>query len=194
MEEFEITITGITDSEYHQARRLNNRRIFKILAVIMVIICGMIILITGNAGANAILGPFFLYVLFVVAVEILTRRNYKGQLSETEPVVYHFDKKGWSVTTGEGSAQFEWRATEKLKDYKEGIFLYNDSASGNLLPRRLMTQEQIAQLKSWFRASRREAREYSREEFNAYRKEFREEHQNLMFGRRGPSWGPWKRQ
>ena len=193
MDEFEITLTGITDSEYHQARQLNNRRIFKMLAIIMVLICGIIILVTGNASVNAILGPFFLYVLFVVAVEILTRRNYKGQLSETEPVVYRFDEKGWSVTAGGGTAEFEWRVTEKLKDYKDGIFLYNDSTSGNLLPKRLLTEAQIAQIKAWFKGSRKAAREYDKEEFNAYRKEFREEHQNLMFGRRGPSWGPWKK-
>ncbi len=66
----------------------------------MVIICGVIMLATGNvqypgrcrSGAGVSDRPG--------AYEVLTRVNYKGQLEQFDPVEYRFDGLRWQVKAG----------------------------------------------------------------------------------------------
>ena len=193
MREFSVSVAGITDQEYYQACRVNNGRIYGILAVAMVVICGIIILATGNASAAAFLGPLVLYVIFVVVVELFCRFGYKGQLAHVDPVVYRFSPEGWSVTANRQTNTFEWKATVKLKKTKDCLFVFNEGASGNLLPKRLMTADEMRQIETWFKDSRKASKDYEKEQTQKDREKFREEHQDLKFGNRGPSWGPWKK-
>ena len=53
MDSFTITVTGITRREYLQACRENARRLYLILAVAMVIICGVIMLVLSGNGLGS---------------------------------------------------------------------------------------------------------------------------------------------
>ncbi len=193
MEHFTLTVTGITKEEYQQACQINNRRAYVILAAAMVVICGIIILATGNASPAAILGPVAIFVICVVAMELLTRLNYKGQLENVDPVVYEFGPLGWRVTSNGQAVEVDWRATPKLKKSKDCLFVYNTEASSNLLPRRLLLPEQEAQLSRWFQDSRLIAKEYEKKQLRKEREEFKKNHPGLRLGRTGPAWGPWRR-
>ena len=193
MDHFDFTLTGITKTEYHQACHLNNRRSYGILVFAMVIICGVIILATGNASAAAFLGPLIIFVVFVVGMEVLTRFGYKDQLASIDPVVYHFSPVGWEVTANNQTVGVEWRATVKMKNSRDCIFLYNDDASSNLLPKRLMTAEQMDQIRSWYKDSRILSKDYQEKEMRKERAEWKKNHEHLRFGNTGPAWGPWKR-
>lgn len=190
---FGFTITGITRKEYQQASRLHNRRAYVILLAAMIIFCGVIILATGNASAAAFFGPILLYVIFVVALELMTKLSYKGQLDQVDPVVYKFNPVSWSVTANGQTVEIQWRGTVKLKKTRDCIFIYNDDASSNLLPRRLMTEDQARRIQLWYKDSRILSKQYQQKEMRKEREEWKESHQHLRFGRTGPAWGPWKR-
>lgn len=192
-EKFDLTVTGITNKEYFQACRENAKRLYRILAVSMIVICGAIILASGTVSVKAIVGPLVVFAIAVCAWEIMVRVTYKGQLSEVGPVVYTFDPLGWSVTNEGKTVEVDWRGTTKLHKTRDCIFIYNSDASGNLLPRRSLTPEQEEQLFCWFRNTRLLAKEFQRDEDRKARRKFKEEHEAMRFGRRGPSWGPFSR-
>lgn len=193
MNSFTITVTGISRREYLQACRENAKRLYLILAVAMVIICGVIMLATGNVSAAAFIGPVLVFLIAVVVYELLTRLNYKGQLEQVEPVEYHFDGLRWQVKNGQQEVSVDWRGTVKLHRTKDCLFLYNDSASGNLIPLRQLTPEQEQLIFQWYQSTRKLARQYEREQMRRERAQFRQNHQNLRPGRSGPAWGPLKK-
>ena len=189
-EEFELTVTGITNKEYFQACRENANRLYRILAISMVVICGAIVIASGTISVKAIAGPLIVFVIAVCAWEVLVRVTYKGQLAKVGPVVYTFNSLGWSATTEDKTVKVDWRGTTKLHKTRDCIFIYNSAASGNLLPRRLLSSEQEEQLVCWFRNTRLLAKDFQKAEDRKARQKFKEEHESLRYGRRGPSWGP----
>lgn len=193
MDSFTITVTGITRREYLQACRENARRLYLILAVAMVIICGVIMLATGNVSIPAVAGPVLVYLIALGAYEVLTRVNYKGQLEQFDPVEYRFDGLRWQVKAGSEQVSIDWRGTSKLHKTRDCLFLYNNDASSNLIPLRLVTPEQEALIFRWYRNTRKLARQYEREQMRAQRTRFRQQHQDLRLGASGPAWGPLKR-
>ncbi len=186
-EKFDLTVTGITKEEYFQACRENAKRLYRILAVSMLVICGVIILASGTVSARAIIGPLVVFVIVVCAWEVLVRVTYKGQLAEVSPVVYTFTPLGWSVITEGKTVEVDWRGTTRLHKTHDCVFIYNSEASGNLLPRRLLSPEQEEQLLCWFKNTRLLAKEFQRDEERKARRNFKEEHESLRQGRRGPS-------
>ena len=192
MDSFIITVTGITRREYLQACRENAKRLYLILAATMVIICGAIMLATGNISAAAFVGPVLVLLMAVGAYELMRRLNYKGQLEQFDPVEYHFDRSRWQVKIGQKEVQVDWRGTVKLRKTKDCLFLYNDSASSNLIPLRLLTLEQEQWIFQWYQNTRKLARQYEREQMRQERAKFRQDHQNLRLDRSGPAWGPLK--
>lgn len=192
MDSFTITVTGITRREYLQACRENAKRLYLILAAAMVVICGVIMLATGNVSAAAFVGPVLVFLMAVAAYELMTRLNYKGQLEQVDPVEYHFDGLRWRVKNGQQEVSVDWRGTVKLHRTKDCLFLYNDSASGNLIPLRQLTPEQEQWIFQWYQNTRKLARQYEREQMRQERDKFRRNHQNLRLGGTGPAWGPLK--
>lgn len=189
-DKFELTVTGITRQEYLQASGQNAKRAYRILAVSMLVLCGVIMLATQNVTLKAILWPVGIFAAVVIVWEVLVRVTYKGQLEECDPVVYQFDPLRWTVTAKGKAVEVDWRGTTKLRKTHDCIFLYNDDASCNLLPRRLMTTEQEGQLLAWFQGTRALAREYQHVQDRKARAAYRAEHQSLRDRRRGPAWGP----
>ena len=194
MESFTLTVRGIERNEYYQACREMNRRTYAILAAAMVVICGAIVLATGNVRPAAFFGPAVVYVIAMAAAELMPRLGYKDQLASLDqPVTYEFTADGWSVTAGDTARSFRWCETPRLHETRDCVFIYNDGASGNLLPRRLLTDGQIKAVRERFDASRTEAKAFRREKERREREEFRNSHPGLRLGRTGPLWGPWKR-
>ena len=194
MDKFTLTVEGITREEYFQACRESGRRLYGILAVSMIVICGAIILATGNAGLSAFLGPLVVYVLAIGVYEVMTHVTYKDQLAKIDPPVeYEFSALRWIVRKGDAPVEVDWRKTPKLHKSRDCIFLYNSDASGNLLPRRLLTREQITLLDKWYKSTRQSAADYAKEHERQERQAFRDSHQHLRLGNSGPMWGPWKR-
>lgn len=194
MKKFGLTVNGITRREYFAACRENGRRLYSTLAVTMIAICGLIIVFSGNVRPAAFIGPAAIYIIVVAGYEILTRVSYKDQLSVIDPPVeYTFETVKWTVTNGEQVVEIQWKATPRLRKTKDCIFIYNDEITSNLLPRRLLTDNQIKTLETWFQNSRRQAKEFQKKQDRLARQKFREEHPGLRLGRTGPAWGPWRR-
>lgn len=195
MNDFSITVTGVTKAEYFQACRVTVKRLYNTLAVLMVIICAVIILATGNATPAAFLGPLAIYLIVVGFCEIGPRVNYKGQLETITPITYSFGALGWQAQMeGQEANRFKWEATPKMIKTKSCLFLYNSDTSSNLLPTRLLTAEQVSQINSWYKSSRELSKEYEKKKMRKERKEFKENHKGSIFTQRGPAWGPrkWK--
>ena len=191
MNDFSITVTGVTKPEYFQACRVTTMRLYKTLAVVMVIICAVIILATGNATPAAFLGPLVIFLIVAAFCEIGPRINYKGQLETMTPITYSFGPLGWQAQMeGQEANRFKWEATPKMVKTKSCLFLYNSDTSSNLLPTRLLTAEQISQINSWYKSSRDLAKEYEKKQMRKERREFKENHKGSIFTRRGPAWGP----
>ena len=194
MESFTLTVEGIERREYYEACRESARRLYLILAVSMVIICGAIILAKQSFRWADVLGPAGVYVVIMGGYALLTRLSYKDQLAVLDtPVVYGFSAERWTVENGGETVKIAWKATPKLHKTRSCLFLYNDGASSSLLPLRLMTEEQVKALETWFADSRAEAKEYRKRQEKLEREKFRAEHPGLRLGRTGPAWGPWKR-
>ena len=194
MKQFSLVVGGIDRKEYFQACRENGRRLYILLALSMIVICGLIILFTGNASPAAFLGPLIIYIVVAGAYALLPRVTYKDQLAVIDPPVeYTFTGAGWTAKKGEQINEFLWKATPKLHVTDLCVFLYNDETTCNLLPRRLMSESQVKALETWFRNSRTQAKEYEKKQNRLARQKFREDHPGLKLGRSGPAWGPWRR-
>ena len=194
MNSFHLKVDGITRKEYFQACRENGRRLYSTLAATMIVICGLIILFTGNARPAAFIGPLVIYGVIVVGYELLTRLSYKDQLAVIDPPVeYAFSVGRWTVKKGDQLVEIPWRETPRLRKTKTCLFIYNSDTVSNLLPRRLLTEEQIQSLETWFETSRPQAKEFQKQQDRKAREKFRQDHPGLRLGRTGPAWGPWKR-
>lgn len=193
MDEIVIKVNGVTREEYMEACHLSARRLYVMLAVVMAIICGVIILATGNASWQAFFGPLLVYVICVGGYEAMIRKNYKGQLEQVEEVTYTITKLGWTCKVGDQENYIYWKGTPRMAQTKHGVFLYCDEVNSSLLPRRLLTQEQIDQLRQWFKESRVLAKEFMQNEARKQRKEDQERHRQNRNKARGPAWGPRKR-
>ena len=194
MQQFTLTVDGIERREYYEACRESARRLYILLAGAMVVICGAILLLRRSIVPADFIGPAAIYVLVMGGYELLARLGYKDQLAVIDPpVVYSFSGVCWSVTSENGTVEIEWKATARLHKTRSCLFLYNDGASSSLLPLRLMTDEQIQAIETWYKSSREEAKTYRKQQEKQERQKFREEHPQLRLGRTGPAWGPWKR-
>lgn len=194
VKKFRLVVDGIDRKEYLQACHESGRRLYLLLALSMIAICGLIILFSGNASPAAFIGPAVVYIVVVGAYEILTRVTYRDQLAVIDPPVeYDFNGGRWMVTKGDQTVEIQWKETPRLHVTKRCVFLYNDDTTSNLLPRRLMTDEQVQSLETWFRNSRAQAKELQKKQDRLAREQFRQSHPGLRLGRTGPAWGPWKK-
>ena len=175
MKKFTLTVDGITKKEYFQACQETGRPLMGLLAALMVLICGAIILATGNARPAAFIGPVVVYLVVVVGYWLLMRLSYKDQLSVIDPpVVYTFEAGKWTVTKGDYTAELLWHHTPKLHGSRDCLFIYNEPGSGNLLPRRLLTPEQIGAIETWYKNARPQAKAFFKEQERQERKAYRE--------------------
>ena len=65
---------------------------------------------------------------------------------------------------GGETVEIVWKATPKLHKTRPCLFLYNDGASSNLLPLRLMTDEQVQAIETWFQHTRAMAKDYRKKQ------------------------------
>lgn len=194
MKTFTIEVDGIRRREYYEACRENGRRLHIILAGSMIVICGAILILKSSIRPADILGPAAIYAVVTAGYVLLTRLGYKDQLAVLDPpVVYSFNGGRWTADNGSVTAEIEWKATPRMRKTRSCLFLYNDGASGNLIPLRLLTDEQLAAIETWYRNSREQAKVWQKEQEKQERQKFRDTHPQLRFGRTGPAWGPWKR-
>lgn len=193
MDKFSVELNGITRDEYLAASHENFRKLYTALPICIIIICGLIMILTGNYSAKAIIWPIVVYIIVIILAEYFMRHNYNDQLSEFGPITYSFDDIKWEVTAGEEHHSFNWEATPTLRIKKNAIFLYNDEVNSNLVPTRLLTDEQLNQISIWFKQSRTKAKSYQKNLYHQEAQQFKMRHQNDTFMGRGPAWGPFRR-
>ncbi|MCR5785739.1 MAG: hypothetical protein K6G40_08890 [Eubacterium sp.] len=192
MESFSVEVNGITKDEYITASHENFRRLYTTLPICMLVICGVIVVASGNYSIKSIAWPFVIYFLVVIAAEIIIRRGYNDQLSSFGPLIYEFNDTQWQVSAGEEHHAFNWEATPTLRIKKNAVFLYNDEVNSNLVPARLLSDEEIKSIKSWFSESREKAKIYQKNLYHLEAEKFKSRHKNDTFMGRGPMWGPFR--
>ena len=192
MKPFTIQVTGITKKEYFQACRISALRLYRILAVVMVVVCGCILLASGQITPAALLAPVGVYLLVVLVAEFAPRLSYKGQLEQIEGLEYEFGPLCWAVIAQGERAEFDWIATPKLVKYRDCLFLYSEDTRSSLLPRRLLAPEQEEQILQWYQGTRHLAKEYERKQMGKERQKRRAATAKARRDMSGPAWGPLK--
>ena len=194
MNKFSLTVDGITRREYFQACRENGRRMRVILLLSMLVICGLIIVFTENVSVASIVGPVAIYLIVAGGYELLPRFTYKNELETIDPpVTYDFNGARWVIQKGDVTAEIPWTHTPRLRRTRACVFLYNDETTTNLIPLRLLTEEQLQSLQTWFDHTRDQYKAFRKKEDQAAREKFRKDHPGLRLGRTGPAWGPRKK-
>ena len=191
--EFTIEVNGITRDEYITASHENFRRLYTMLPICMVLICGVIVLATKNYSLKSIAWPFVIYFIVIIAAEIIIRRGYHDELSSFGPIIYSFSDTGWSVTAGDEKHCFNWEQTPTIRLKKNALFLYSDEVNSNLIPTRLLKSDEIETIKTRFASSRDKAKIYQKNLYHQEAQNFKNRHKNDTFMGRGPAWGPFKK-
>jgi len=181
MKEIKVTVSGIEKKEYIQATQLMLKRVFIILGTAMLVFCAVIIFAMNDFSVKSIVGPVAIYVLIVLVCEGFLILGYKGQLSSFGPLEYTIDEKEWKIETAEEIIIIPWECTPKMIQTKDGVFLYNDDVSSNIIPKRLLRKEDIDTIKQWYKASRDAYKKYDKEQTSELRSTFRKEHRWIQF-------------
>lgn len=181
MNEIKITVNGIEKKEYIQATQLMLKRVFLILGTVMLVFCAIIIFAMDDFTLKAVLGPVAIYAVIVALCEAFLILGYKGQLETVNPVEYTISEKEWQIETAEEIIIIPWECTPKMVKTKDGVFLYNDEVSSNIIPKRLLTKENINDIENWYKASRASYKKYDKEKTADEKIKFREEHRWIQF-------------
>ena len=150
---FSVTATDISMREYLCAvRHVSARR--DLVVLIMFPLAFLIFLwnLRGFTALTVIL-PVVLLVVMMAYFEIVRIQSYSGFPSEIR-MAYRFDEQGWSLRVKEGSASIAWGETSRLVERKRVFLLCQGKNVSNLLPKRCLTEEQCAQIRAWYKASR----------------------------------------
>ncbi len=181
MKEISITVDGITKKEYIQSTQLMLKRVFIILGTAMIVFCGIIIFAMSDFTLKALLAPVGIYVAIVLISEASFILGYKDQLASIDPIEYRLNESEWQIETSEEIVIVPWNCTPKIAKTRDGLFLYSDEVSSNILPKRLLSKDDIQLIEKWYKASRAAYKKYDKEKTKEEMKEFRQEHKWIQF-------------
>ncbi len=188
--QIQISCQEIKRAEYMQAGMETIRRMLLPLLGMVAILTLIICLVIADFSLRSILPPFLVVGAGIGIYWVLLARNWKDFPAETA-FSYTIDQEGWQITLGEDTVSIPWDATARMTKRRDVIFLYNEGDRSNLLPRRCLTKEQLAQIEAWFRASRTEYRELQKlrdaRERARYRTRLEQNRSRRRFGRNGRS-------
>lgn len=172
MEQFDIQIQSITKKEYVQAGTESIRRMTLPLLALVAVLTIIIAMAIQDFSYRSIVPPFGIALIVVFFLRFTVSRSWKNYPADTA-YSFQFDQKGWRITVGEESVPVDWRDTYRMTVRRDVVLLYNESNRSNLLPRRCVSDAQLEQMRTWFKASRAEHKLRAKAEENRYREDYR---------------------
>lgn len=150
MEEFHVSVRGIEPPEYMQSLRRVALRPYLWMCLIVVLVVAGIAFWTSDTRIQSFVVPAVILIAIPVLYEGYHRSSCKHlPLAEAE-MDYWLSQRGWRMEANGASAVFTWGNT-KLVETKDDLLLYTDRKTSSLLPKRLLTGEQLEQVRAWSR-------------------------------------------
>ena len=150
---FSVTVTDISMREYLCAvRRVCFQRDLTVFILVPVAFLIFLWNLRGFTALTVIL-PVVLLVVMMAYFEIVRIQSYRKFPADIK-MAYRFDETGWTLQVKEGSASVAWTETSRLAERKHLFLLCQGKNVSNLLPKRCLTEEQCARIRTWYRAAK----------------------------------------
>lgn len=171
-DQFDIQINGVTRKEYIQAGTDTLRRMILPLLLLVIVFTFVIAMAVQNYSLKSLLLPFAVAFAFLLIMYIMVVASWKNFPADTK-YSYLIDEDGWEITVGRDSANIDWDKTSRMTVRSHVVLLFNEANRSNLIPRRCLTNEQLAQMQQWFKESRKDFKNRQKEEDEQFRKDYR---------------------
>lgn len=102
----------------------------------------------GTTSLSQIMLPILILVILPLITYNSARKNFKTNKRINEPVEYSIDDKIISLKGESFNAQLSWEKIYKVNKTKEWILIWQNKQVANVIPRRNITDSQIAILKN----------------------------------------------
>lgn len=170
--QYDIQVNGVTKKEYIQAGSDTVRRMVLPLLALVAVFTVVIALAVQNFSLKSLLLPFVVAFVFLLIMYIMVVASWKGFPADTQ-FSYLIDSDGWEITVGEDRANIDWSQTTRMTVRSHVVLLFNESNRSNMLPRRCLTDEQLSQMKQWFKESRKAFKDRQKEDDEKFRRDYR---------------------
>ena len=171
-QQFDIQIDNVTRKEYVQAGSETIRRMILPLLALVTVFTVVIAMAVQNFSLQSLLLPFGVAIAFLLVMYIMVLTSWKNFPSDTQ-FSYLIDEDGWEITVGESRANIDWDKTTRMTVRSHVVLLFNEANRSNMLPRRCLTNEQLAQMQQWFRESRSAFKDRQKADEEQFRKDYR---------------------
>ncbi len=151
---FKIEISAMTKQEYIQTATESIRRLIAPAFAVAAMITVAIAFAINDFSVRSIVPPFAILAVIIAVMWVLMASSWKSYPKDTS-FSYVIDDAGWELTVQGVSARVDWQDTQHLTIRRHVVLLYNESNRSNVIPRRALTQAQLAQIRAWYRDSRR---------------------------------------
>ncbi len=170
MGQFEVKVDGIRQNEFLQANHWLAARSYLIILGLIVVMMISVVVTIGTAQVKNL----WVFLVALVAVPLFYdfsfRRTYKKGPFADMKMDYNIDALGWRVQIGEQNAMVAWANTSRVRKTADDLLLYTYKGKGqstsNLIPRRLLTEEQIAAIISWQREAKQKIKQKAKDDAN----------------------------
>jgi len=147
----EICFTPNLEEVVDIARRVSIFRwgVFILLVLLtMLAVEGLYLIHQGFTGGHFWLAMAALLGFAPWSIPRYLARRFLSRKSAESETTFQFQDEGVSITGSIGTAQLKWRAFSKFEETDRMFFLHFRSGRFNSVPKRVMSPEQIAELRN----------------------------------------------
>lgn len=167
--QFDIQVDGTTREEFREASREMVYDVVPTGLLMVTILTFCILLLMKEITLWAILLPYLIMAVAFVAGIVYMGAQWKKFPSDMQ-YSYLIDAEGWQLTIGENFGGSNWDETRKMKDRKHVLLFYQrESNAASSLPKRCLSEEQLAAIRGWYRDSRKAYKAKDKELFEKER-------------------------
>lgn len=148
MKELQVSVRGIRTNEYLQSLRRMALRPYLWMWAIVAAVVAVLAVLTGDTRPQSFLIPLAVLLVLPPLYEWYNRSNGKKLDLDQVEMDYWLDERGWRMEANGTRAVFTWSNT-RLVETRDDLLLYTDQRTSSLLPKRNLTAEELAQVRSW---------------------------------------------
>ena len=148
---FSIHVEGLRLPEVMQSIRRIMIKPYLVLWLAIYAIIGVYMLISRNVTFFTVFGPAIILILLGLSYEFSCRKQYKPLKYDEAVIDYTFTPRGFTLSIGDQSAQFDWEKVRIVKT-RSDYLLYTDKRNSSVLPKRCVSPEQAEKLLNWAKA------------------------------------------
>lgn len=152
-EQYEIQVSDITRKEFTQAGGELLLRFGGMALAIVTVVTVLLILIMDEFSVQAMVSPYVVVLGLLCVFWIMMASSYKKFPKDIE-YSYLIDSDGWQITVKDISTNVDWQDTVRMVVRRHAILFFQEENRSNLLPRRCVSDHQLAMMRTWYQASR----------------------------------------